>query len=287
MAEEIHILLPVHNRREITRRFIQCLKQQTYRNYHLILIDDGSTDGTDEMVRTEIKTATILKGHGNWWWAGSLQQGYLWLKTHTSRDNIVLIINDDTEFGPDFIEKGVTLLKVKEQTLLLAQCFNRSTNALIDSGVHVDWRKFTFELAASPEQINCLSTRGLFLRVSDFFRIGGFYPRLLPHYLSDYEFTIRARRKGLRLCTDLGLKLWLDDAATGYRQVTYTNLNDFLKSYYSIKSALNPFQWSVFIALACPWQWKLISWLRIWKGTSVEFVKFVVNRLHPRKSIKL
>ena len=40
----LYILLPVHNRREITRDFIDYLEAQTWQNYHLVLIDDESTD---------------------------------------------------------------------------------------------------------------------------------------------------------------------------------------------------------------------------------------------------
>jgi len=78
--ENIYILLPVHNRLEITQRFITCLKAQTYQKYHLILIDDGSSDGTAEMVQENISSLTVVRGKGSWWWAGALQQGYRWLR---------------------------------------------------------------------------------------------------------------------------------------------------------------------------------------------------------------
>ena len=80
MKPYIYILLPVHNRRELTRDFIDCLKAQTYQNFHLVLIDDGSTDGTDQMVRERIENLTVIRGNGDWWWAGSLQQGFNYLK---------------------------------------------------------------------------------------------------------------------------------------------------------------------------------------------------------------
>ena len=51
MKGSLYILLPVHNRCDITREFIDCLKAQTFQDYHLVLIDDGSTDGTEQMVR--------------------------------------------------------------------------------------------------------------------------------------------------------------------------------------------------------------------------------------------
>jgi len=275
MPEKIHILLPVHNRREITRRFVQCLKRQTYVNYHLILIDDGSTDGTEEMVLGEIGPVTSIKGHGDWWWAGSLQQGYDWLKSHEAAPNdLVLIINDDTEFDPVFLETGSALLQKHRQTLVLAQAYDRLTKQLIDTGIHVIWKQLKFSRAFTPDEINCLSTRGLFLRVSDFFKTGGFYPRLLPHYLSDYEFTIRAQRRGLKLYSDPTLLVLLDMGTTGYHEINNEPFADFVKKFFSIKSASNPFAWTVFIAMACPWPWKIVHILRLWIAAACTLISY-------------
>ena len=54
---------------------------QTIKNYHLVLVDDGSMDETETMVRSYINVSqmTIIKGKGDWWWAGCLQQGIDWL----------------------------------------------------------------------------------------------------------------------------------------------------------------------------------------------------------------
>jgi GT2 family glycosyltransferase len=264
VSETIFILLPVHNRRETTRRFINCLKKQTYHKYHLLLIDDGSTDGTEEMVRNEIEASTVIKGQGNWWWAGSLQQGYVWLKTHKPPStDIVLMINDDTVFGPDFLEKAVFVLRKRPKTFLLTRCYSQQSGQLIDDGVHVDWKRFSFERPSTLKPINCLSTRGLFFRVEDLLTVGGLRPGLLPHYGSDYEFTIRAHRKGMDLATDPSLELRLDETATGYHQVDDRSILNALKAVFSRKSSINPITLSIFVALACPWPWKVSCWFRI------------------------
>ncbi len=285
--DKIYIFLPVHNRREITRRFVQCLKRQTYENYHLMLIDDGSTDGTEEMVRGEIGPLTVIKGRGGWWWAGSLEQGYKWLKSRpNSRSDAVLIINDDLEFEADFLERGMTLLYENTNVLLLAQCYIRDDKRLYDVGVHADWRRLTFEQATRPADVNCLSTRGLFLRAADFFKIGGFYPRLIPHYLSDYEFTIRAHRKGMKLMTDPSLKVWLDEGATGYNKIENETFSGFMKKFFSKKSMSNPLAWSFFLLLACPWPWKMVHVIKIWiytfYVTGMYFLKSMKRRLAER-----
>jgi GT2 family glycosyltransferase len=283
VTDKIHILLPVHNRREITRLFIECLKAQTFENYHLILVDDGSTDGTEEMVRGSISDLTVIKGQGNWWWAGSLQKGYEWLrKNNVPPTDFVLIINDDTQFENDFLEAATNFLTKRSRFLLLAQCYSRQSGQLIDAGVHADLKRLTFEQMPAPDQVNCLSTRGLFLRFSDFTEIGGFHPRLLPHYLSDYEFTLRARRKGMKLMTDPSVKLWLDERATGYHGLKREPLPNQLKKFFSAKSAMNPFAWSAFILLACPWQWKLINLLRVWVERLYYLAGLILTARRPK-----
>jgi GT2 family glycosyltransferase len=264
MNETIYILLPVHNRREVTRRFIKCLQEQTHRSYHLVLIDDGSTDGTAEMVREEIKVLTIITGKGDWWWGGALHEGYKWLRARNSSSaDIVLIMNDDIEFDRDFLEKAVIALRDRPKTFLLSECYSRVTGQFLEAGMHVDWKRFVFEQASQDKPVNCLSTRGLFFRVADFFIVGGFHPRLLPHYVSDYEFTIRAGRKGMSLISDPSVKIRLDESTTGYNRVENGSFLRGLKTVFSRRSAINPLTLSVFVALACPWKWKIHCWLRI------------------------
>lgn len=265
MANKIYILLPVYNRRDITQLFIKCLKSQTYKNYHLILIDDGSTDGTEEMVRSQIQSLTVIKGKGDWWWAGALQQGYEWLQSQDIQPNdIVLMINDDTQFEDNFLEIGRKILLQNPDTLVLAQCYSQQTGQLIEAGVKVDWKNLGFHQLAKPEETNCLATKGLFLKFKDFLQVGGFHPQLLPHYLSDYEFTFRAFRKGLKLMTDPSLKLWGDEEATGYHKIEAQSLALFLKKFFSRKSPSNPLIWTNLVTLVCPWYWKLSCYVLIW-----------------------
>lgn len=273
LGEKVIVLLPVHNRRDITQNFVRCLMDQIYRNYHLVLIDDGSTDGTEEMVRRHVKALTVIKGDGNWWWAGSLQQGYKWLKNQDcSPADVVLIMNDDTEFESDFLEKGLRILSSRPNTLLLAECYSQTSRALRDKGVYADWEHMRFERAETPEKINCLSTMGLFLRVEDLFKIGGFYPRLLPHFTSDYEFTMRAHRKGFTLITDPSIKLWLNEETTWNRDMGDEPFLIFARKLFSKKSPINPLIWTSFIALACPWRYKILNWYRIW-GSSLLLLR--------------
>ena len=46
----VFVVTASHNHRESTRGFCESLICQSYRNFVLVLVDDGSDDGTREMV---------------------------------------------------------------------------------------------------------------------------------------------------------------------------------------------------------------------------------------------
>lgn len=267
MTEEIvYVLLPVHNRRQVTEQFLDCLAQQSYPNIRLILLDDGSTDDTSSAAKKYFPQLTLLTGTGNWWWAGSLQQGYKWLqKNALASSDIVLIINDDTTFNADFIEKAVQVLRTRTRALLLAQLYSQQTGEYVEAGVRVDWRKLSFVGVKDPEQINCLSTRGLFFRVEDFDSIGAFHPLLLPHYGSDYEFTLRAFRLGFVPISHPDVRIWVNEHTTGVRKTNDLSAWKFLTYSFSKKTTRNPIYWTTFILLACPKQYIALNLIRIWR----------------------
>jgi GT2 family glycosyltransferase len=257
------IVLPVHNRRGTTALFIDCLLAQTYADWHLLLIDDGSTDGTADMVRAKVPRLTVLRGTGHWWWGGALHQGYLWLKRHPEHsDDLILIINDDTEFAPDFLELAVRA--TRPGSLLLAQLYDQH-GRLLEAGVRWNWADCSWVVAQQSEGgPNCFSTRGLFLRMRDFLRVGGFHPVLLPHYLSDYEFTMRAHRKGLALISSPEVRLCHYELSTEVRSQEALPVVQYIRANLSTKSTSNPIYWTTFVLLACPWRYVPTNLRIVW-----------------------
>ncbi len=261
--------------------FIEALISQTLCDFHLILVDDGSIDGTKEMVSERIKPLTVITGPGDWWWAGCLQKGFEWLKRNEIQgDDTILIINDDVHIEPDFLEKGVSLLATNKRSILLAQFRWAPGASCFETGIYANMEKLSFEIASSPEKINCLSTRGLFLRWKDFQEIGGFHPFILPHYWSDYEFTMRAYRKGYALITSPSVSLisMLDE--TGRMSLDYSgNFARFLKSLFSVKTIDHPLYSISFVLLASPLKWLPLNLMKVAVKTVLLNFRFPVCKL--------
>jgi len=282
----VNVLLPVHNRRDTTLAFVECLKKQSYKNFRLLLIDDGSKDGTAEAVRESLNDVIVIRGEGNWWWAGSLQQGYRWLKQNkVSGDDVVLIMNDDTAFEADFISIGLRVLADNPNALLTATGYNLKTGEAQDSGGYkLNWKTLGFAETLENAEINCTSTRGLMTRVSDFLAVKGFYPRLIPHYLSDLEFTMRAQKMGKKLIIHPDFRIGIDFETTGHRELGKESFAEYVKKVFSKRAAMNPVHWSNFILLHSEWRYKLSNLKRIWLAVYQQGVR---ERLIPEIKIKI
>lgn len=282
MSGRVYILLPVHNRKETTRKFIDSLLKQTFQDYHLLLIDDGSTDGTDEMVRDQIaaEKLTVIRGNGNWWWAGSLQQGVNWLEIHDAKpSDIVLMINDDVSFRPDFLKNGLGYIQKHPNILLLSRFYDAEKGGTVETGVKADFRRFSFVNADEPEEINCLSTRGLFLTWNVLRQLGNFHPVMLPHYGSDYEFTMRAVKKSLEMKTVPEVFLIPDKSATGVREHQANSFADEIQVMFSKRCVYNPVYRTSLILLALPVRFMPFNILRVWAGAVFQLSKILLKEL--------
>lgn len=284
MSVCIHILLPVHNRRAVTVRFVEALARQTWREFRLVLIDDGSSDGTADAVRAVLPDAVVITGQGDWWWAGSLDQGCRYLEASGVCDeDVVLFINDDLSLEDDFLSRAMAEIASLSETLLLARQVDIATGREIGmgGGVHADVVRMRFAETGKTEDVNCLPTRGLFLRWKDYKATGGFCPDRLPHYLSDYEFTHRAWRKGLRLKVAEGAQVGVQLEKSGESAATVFRLPRGRRfgMIFSRRFKDNPVTWSVFVRLTvAPWRMPFL-WAKIWSHFVILAVRCAVARV--------
>jgi glycosyltransferase involved in cell wall biosynthesis len=94
---DIAIVLAVHNRLNFTKRCLSCLEKSSENHkLHIILIDDGSSDGTAEWIDRHHNEVTLLRGDGNLWFGGATQLGINHLLSSKKSYDYVLILNNDT-----------------------------------------------------------------------------------------------------------------------------------------------------------------------------------------------
>lgn len=245
----MYVVTAVHNRYAITEAFVKCLLKQTVSDITLVLVDDGSTDGTADMVKEKMPNAVILTGDGNLWWGGALHMAYKWLRDHAADDDVIMFANDDTQFKNDYLEIAQGLVREYPDSLITGCGYDVHTGELIDGAAHWDFKKGAGVGGFTPTDVsNCASTRSLFFTGKVLRKIGGFHPVLLPHYASDYEWTIRAVRKGLPVRSFEQLRYTYDPGTTGDNDLSKLTF----KKMFSKRSVVNPIYRISFVLLSTP-----------------------------------
>ena len=242
-VKTICIVIPVHNRIDFTVGCIKSLEKQTVKGFEIVVVDNGSTDGTSDVISTSFSDVTLLKGHDNLWWSGAVNLGIKYA-LKKGFEHIVLL-NNDTEVMPDYIEKMIYWAERKPTALFSSMVYDITTGEPFFVGSRRDWRHGKDEalIKKIPKEefhglidVTHLPGRGLWIPAIVFNKIGLFDAKNFPQKAADSDFTIHANRRGFPLFCNCDAKLYgYTEEVTG---ADYTKKFSF-KNYYKHLTAID------------------------------------------------
>jgi len=107
--QDVTIVIPNYNGKTLLENCLRTLEQQTYRDFKVLVIDNGSKDGSTE-VTSETLNMEIVALKENLGFCGAVNLG-IW-KTETP---YLILLNNDTEVDGHFVEKMLAGVKKSDR----------------------------------------------------------------------------------------------------------------------------------------------------------------------------
>ncbi|MCB0721794.1 MAG: glycosyltransferase family 2 protein [Ignavibacteriae bacterium] len=178
----VSVIIPLYNRKKLVKRAIKSVLDQSYRNFEIIVVDDGSTDDPYKVIAPIMRSNPNIRyvRHSNRGPALSINAGI-----KLSEGEFVTFLDSDDEYKKDHLKKRIQYFKKHPKTDL-----TYSTADVIgkESDMYVPDARNKKKLIHLDD---CIIGGTFFGKRKVFDELGGFK----NIYAYDYDFFNRAKKK--------------------------------------------------------------------------------------------
>ena len=264
------------NGKEDTLACLESLQRVRTPEHQVLVVDNGSEDGSEEAIRAAYPGVPLLQTHANLGFAGGNNRGIEWALEHGAQ--YVLLLNNDTLVEADFLERMMRAMHADEQVGIVG-----ASIAYADSPDRL-WAfgGGRFDLATGwvrhiqrPVEAEALRPRGnrhfyvtgcAMLLSRTVLEQVGLLDTSYFHFCEDVDLCVRAERAGFGLAVAAGARILHKVSAT-------TRVSSPLFLYYNLRSRLSlvrrhgppgaPSRWAI-----------ALLWLRLWRPALLSGMPF-------------
>jgi GT2 family glycosyltransferase len=218
--KKIEIVIPVYNRREITLQGLRSLRRIDSQNLetHIIVVDDGSTDGTSEAIKKDFPEVQIIKGDGTLHYAAGTNRG---ISAALERNPAYIVtMNDDAVFHEQFLQRlvrtaetnprsvvGALLLLWNEPHRVFQVDFKWKTSV---GGWFQPEEATAFDFPPEAFEVEGMAGNCILFPVEAIHECGLMDEKKFPHGWGDIQYIVRMKRKDWKLLVEPKSYVWCE-----------------------------------------------------------------------------
>lgn len=202
MSSKIAILIPVFNQLEYTQGCLACIQADASKKSRIIVVDNGSTDGTRDWLNRQSGLDTIFnetnRGCAPAWNQGARCAGVL-ADSGVERNGSfawLVILNNDVLLPSNWLDRLIKAAESRNLDVVSPAMREREMNYSFSDYADVFMSKMNGVIRRGAAHGVCFAVRS-----EVFFRIGGFDEAFKIGQFEDEDFFRRARLAGFKLGT--------------------------------------------------------------------------------------
>ncbi len=215
---DVSIIVLNYNSREDTLDCLRSLQHLTYLAAQIILVDNGSTDGTVEAVRQCYPRVTVIETGQNLGFTGGNNVGIQ--HALKSGAEYIMLLNNDTIVAPDMID---VLVHVMQQDPSLAVTgptiyYYDQPETVWSAGGRIDWKRGHTHMLGineedkgqfgqAPRLVEFVTGCALLARRDVWERVGLLDDKFFM-YFEETEWCVRAARAGFKIAHVPAAMMW-------------------------------------------------------------------------------
>ena len=260
-----------YNGRDVTLQSLASLRRMTYGAWDLVVVDNGSTDGSAEAIAAAFPEVRVLRTETNLGPAGGANLGIRWALDQTGADRYeyVLVLNNDIEVDPGMLGEMVRVAEAEPTVGCVGPkaYYHGDPDRIWSAGGRIRFREaVTWERGQREvdrgqwdrdEDVDYLNGCAVLVRRRAFEEVGLWDP-LFHLAVEDADWSLRARRSGWRCRYAHRARLWhMVSHTTGPYRAAKTFQTGRSTALF-VRRYARPWQWAtflLFLALAIPAAW--------------------------------
>ncbi len=202
---KIGVIILNWNGKEVLKKCLDSLKKNEYKNMHILVVDNASSDNSIDMLNKDYTWVDVLKLDKNYGFAKGNNEGIKYLM-NDKKIKYFFILNNDTELEKDCISKLISVAESVDEKYGMFQpkilkmwdhSIIDSTGHVFKNGIIVDRglnEKDFGQYDSKKEIIGCCAAAGLYKR--KMLEEIGLYDESYWMYYEDAELSWRAYKHG-------------------------------------------------------------------------------------------
>jgi len=238
-AEKVSVVIPNWNGAHWLEICLESLGAQTFRDFQVYVVDNGSTDNSVELLKTGYPDVTVVENSENLGFAGGINAGFA-----VARGELIIALNNDVETDPHWLEVIVNVMDANPDVGMAASQLMDFTNRDIVDSLGDGF--FPFGLSFKAWSGKLYPEAGLPIREiqspcaaasvyrAELLQNVGYFDEDFFAYMEDIDLGLRAQSAGYKCIFIPGAKVFHIGSATSGGTASAFSIRKTVRNTYQV-----------------------------------------------------